>query len=302
VISNLAVSDCDGWVDQYLDHLRVERGLCPRTLAAYASDLTRVRRELERQGLDLDRADVGALSGVLVQVARAGLSARSQARLLSSLRGLFAYLKQERLVAAAPTQLIASPRLARKLPSLLSRDEVLRLLHTPAPGTPRGVRDAAMLQVMYAAGLRVSELVELELRDLDLRAGYLAVLGKGGKRRLVPLGRPACAALERYLREVRGAWAGPNARRVFLTARRKSMTRQAFWKLIKQYAAAAGIRKRMTPHMLRHSFATHLLQGGADLRAVQTMLGHADISTTQIYTHVTGDHLRAMHARCHPRA
>ena len=295
------MSECDAWVDQYLDHLRVERGLSRRTLAAYAADLRRVRGELALHGLDLDRADVGSLSGVLVQVARAGLSARSQARLLSSLRGLFAYLKQERLIPAVPTQLIASPRLARKLPSLLTRDEVLRLLHTPGEGTPRGVRDTAMLQVMYAAGLRVSELVELELRDLELRMGYLTVLGKGGKRRMVPLGRPACAALERYLREVRGAWARPNERRVFLTARHKSMTRQAFWKLIKRYAAAAGIRKRMTPHMLRHSFATHLLQGGADLRAVQTMLGHADISTTQIYTHVTGDHLRAMHARCHPR-
>ena len=158
-----------------------------------------------------------------------------------------------------------------------------------------------MLQVMYAAGLRVSELVGLRVSDLDLRAGYLTVLGKGRKRRLVPLGRPACAAALHYLGEVRGRWAAPNEVRMFLTERRSSMTRQGFWKIIKRYAAAAGIAKRMTPHMLRHSFATHLLQGGADLRAVQTLLGHADISTTQIYTHVTEGHLRAMHERCHPR-
>jgi integrase/recombinase XerD len=296
------VTASDHWLDLYLDHLRVERGLSKRTLEAYAADLCRVLALLSERGQDLARADGAAVNAVLLQLSRAGLGARSQARLLSSLRGLFRYLKDEGLTAVDPTQLVVSPRLTRKLPSLLTQDEVLRLLHAPDVTTARGLRDAAMLQVMYAAGLRVSELVGLEIADLELRSGYLTVLGKGRKRRLVPLGRPACAALERYLRQARGAWARPAERHVFLTARRKGMTRQAFWKLIKQYAAAAGIRKRMTPHMLRHSFATHLLQGGADLRAVQTMLGHADISTTQIYTHVTGDHLRAMHARCHPRA
>jgi integrase/recombinase XerD len=295
------VTASDGWIDLYLDHLRVERGLCGRTLEAYASDLCRVLVLLQARGQDLASADAGGISAVLVQLSRAGLGARSQARLLSSVRGLFRHLREERLIDADPTELVLSPRVTRKLPSLLTRDETLALLHAPDLRSARGVRDAAMLHVMYAAGLRVSELVGLQVGDLDLRAGHLTVLGKGGKRRLVPLGRPACAALEHYLREVRGAWARPSERRVFLTARRNGLTRQAFWKLIKQYAAAAGIRKRMTPHMLRHSFATHLLQGGADLRAVQTMLGHADISTTQIYTHVTGDHLRAMHARCHPR-
>jgi integrase/recombinase XerD len=295
------VTASDGWVDLYLDHLRIERGLSRRTLEAYSADLCRVLALLEADGQDLARADAAAITAVLVRLSRDGLGARSQARLLSSLRGLFRYLKEEGLTAVNPTQLVLSPRLTRRLPSLLTRDEVLRLLEAPDVKTARGTRDAAMLQVMYAAGLRVSELVGLEIGDLELRAGYLTVLGKGSKRRLVPLARPACAALDLYLAEARSAWAKPGERRVFLTARRKGMTRQAFWKLIKQYAAAAGIRKRMTPHMLRHSFATHLLQGGADLRAVQTMLGHADISTTQIYTHVTGDHLRAMHARCHPR-
>jgi integrase/recombinase XerD len=296
------VAASDGWLDQYLDHLRVERALSRRTLEAYAADLSRVAALLQARGQDLVAADATAISAVLVELSRSGLGARSQARLLSSLRGLFRYLKDEGVTPVDPTQLVLSPKLTRKLPSLLTRDEVMRLLQAPDPSGARGVRDAAMLQVMYAAGLRVSELVGLELGDVDLRASYVRVLGKGKKRRLVPLARPACAALERYVREVRVGWARPGERCVFLTARRKGMTRQAFWKLIKQYAAAAGIRKRMTPHMLRHSFATHLLQGGADLRAVQTMLGHADVSTTQIYTHVTGDHLRAMHARCHPRA
>lgn len=298
---SIDVETCDGWVDLYLDHLRVERGLSERTLTAYAADIRRVVVLLQAQGKSLAQADAGAISAVLVQLSQGGLGARSQARLLSSVRGLFRHLKDEGLTANVPTQLVDSPRLARKLPSLLTQEEVVRLLGTPDVATARGVRDSAMLEVMYAAGLRVSELVGLELSDLNLRAGCLNVLGKGRKRRLVPLGRRACAALDRYLTEVRGVLARPDERKVFLTSRRKGMTRQAFWKRIKQYAAAAGIRKRMTPHMLRHSFATHLLQGGADLRAVQTMLGHADISTTQIYTHVTGDHLRAMHARCHPR-
>jgi integrase/recombinase XerD len=295
------VTASDGWIDLYLDHLRVERGLSGRTLEAYAADLCRVLALLQARGQDLATADAGGISAVLVQLSRAGLGARSQARLLSSVRGLFRHLREERLIDADPTELVLSPRVTRKLPSLLTQDETLRLLHAPDIRSARGVRDAAMLHVMYASGLRVSELVGLQVGDLDLRAGHLTVLGKGSKRRLVPLGRPACAALEHYLREVRGAWARPAERLVFLTARRSGMTRQAFWKLIKQYAAAAGIRKRMTPHMLRHSFATHLLQGGADLRAVQTLLGHTDIGTTQIYTHVTGDHLRAMHAHCHPR-
>jgi integrase/recombinase XerD len=291
----------DGWIDLYLDHLRVERGLSERTLAAYAADIRRAVEWLHARGQSLEQADAGSISGLLVQVSQGGLSARSQARLLSSLRGLFRYLKDEGLTSSVPTQLVSPPRLSRRLPSLLTQDEVVRLLQAPDLATARGVRDAAMLELMYAAGLRVSELVGIELGDLDLRTGTVSAFGKGRKRRLVPVGRRACAAVERYLAEVRGAWAAPQERKVFLTLRRKSMTRQAFWKLIKQYAVAAGISKRMTPHMLRHSFATHVLQGGADLRAVQTMLGHADISTTQIYTHVTGDHLRAMHERCHPR-
>ncbi|MFI5306941.1 MAG: site-specific tyrosine recombinase XerD [Polyangiales bacterium] len=292
----------DAWVDGYLDHLRVERCLAERSLSAYASDLSRVLARLNVHGISLAAVDSGAISTVLVELARAGLGARSQARLLSSLRGLFRHLEDESLIEHSPMQLVVSPKVTRKLPSLLTRDEVLRLLSAPELTTPRGLRDAAMMHVMYAAGLRVSELVGLRLGDLELGAGYLTVLGKGDKRRLVPLGGAACELVQRYLTEVRPKWTRPNEPRVFLTWRKRGLTRQAFWKALKQYAAAAGIRKVLKPHMLRHSFATHLLQGGADLRAVQTMLGHADISTTQIYTHVTGDGLRAMHSRCHPRA
>jgi integrase/recombinase XerD len=291
----------DAWVDGYLEHLQVERGLSPRTLAAYAADLARVRAELGNKGYTLHDADTGAISGVLVQLSQQGLAARSQARLVSSLRGLFRHLHAERAIERDPMQLIASPKRAHKLPSLLQLREVLALLAAPDRNTPRGLRDAAMLLTMYAAGLRVSELVGLPVADVDLRGGFVSVLGKGGKRRLVPLDRSACSAIEAYRQQVRPLWARPTEPRLFLTSRRKPMTRQGFWKLIRAYGRAAGIAKRLTPHVLRHSFATHLLQGGADLRAVQAMLGHADIGTTQIYTHVTGDHVRAMHERCHPR-
>lgn len=291
----------DAWVDGYLEHLQVERGLSPRTLAAYASDLARVRAELGEAGRTLGDADAGAISGVLVQLSRQGLAARSQARLVSSLRGLFRHLHAERAIAADPMTLVSSPKRSRRLPSLLSQNDVMALLAAPDRDTPRGLRDAAMLLTLYAAGLRVSELVGMKLADVDVRGGFVTVLGKGGKRRVVPLDGTACNAIELYRQQVRPLWARPNEARLFLTALRKPMTRQGFWKLIRGYGRAAGIAKRLTPHVLRHSFATHLLQGGADLRAVQAMLGHADIGTTQIYTHVTGDHVRAMHARCHPR-
>lgn len=189
----------------------------------------------------------------------------------------------------------------RKLPDILSDDEVLRLLEAPRGDKPNRVRDRAMLHTMYAAGLRVSELVGLDLRDVNLAEGFVAALGKGNKRRIVPIGDHARVTLVEYLTDVRPRWASPSGRACFVTARGKAMTRQGFWRIVKKYAAAAGITKPISPHKLRHSFATHLLSGGADLRSVQAMLGHSDISTTQIYTHVTGDHLRKMHERYHPR-
>ncbi len=289
------------WIDMYLDHLKVERGLGEKTIEAYAGDIARFVAHLDREGRALDTADVGTLAAMLLSLSKAGLSARSQARFLSSLRGLYKHLLSERLVTADPTALIDAPKLGRKLPALLNASEVLRLLATPGEQSPRGVRDTAMLHVMYAAGLRVTELVTLQLGDVDLRAGFVTAFGKGKKRRVVPLGVPAQAALSRYLSEVRPGWARPGDDHVFVTHAKRAMTRQGFWKLIKRYGRAAGITKRLSPHMLRHSFATHLLQGGADLRVVQTLLGHSDITTTQVYTHVTGDHLRQSHQRFHPR-
>lgn len=291
----------DGALDEYIQHLRVERGLSRHTVDGYASDLIKFGGWLADDGVVLDKVDEAIVAGFLVSLSHGGLSARTQARALSSVRGFFRFLVEERRVARDPTELLEGPKLLAKLPDILNREEVLRLLQAPAGDKANRVRDRAMLHTMYAAGLRVSELVDLDLGDVNLDEGFLAVLGKGSKRRIVPLGAHAREAMTLYLAEIRPAWAGPSERACFVTARGKSMTRQSFWSIVKKYAKAAGITKSISPHKLRHSFATHLLAGGADLRSVQTMLGHADISTTQIYTHVSGDHLRKMHERYHPR-
>lgn len=295
--------DDDVLLDGYLAHLRVERGLAQRSVEAYASDLIRfavfVRQDLTKTFAVIDSGDVAAW---LVSLSRAGISARAQARKLSALRGFYKFLVAERHVSADPTALVTGPRLPRKLPHVLSFAEVEMLLRAPDPATPRGCRDAAMTQLLYASGLRVSELVGLKLTDIDLDQCVVSALGKGDKRRLVPFGEVARDALQRYLREVRPRWAvrGESVH-LFLTERGTGMTRQGFWKLLGRYARSAGINKPISPHKLRHSFATHLLERGADLRAVQTMLGHADIATTQVYTHVTSEHMREAHARFHPR-
>lgn len=294
------MAERDLLVDAYLTHLKVERGLARATVEAYAADLAGLVRFLEREGIELADVDAAAISAWLLELSRGGLGARSQARHLSAARGLFKWLLAEREIARDPTELIDAPKLLRKLPAVLTREEVAALLAVPDRSDPRGRRDQAMLHTMYAAGLRVSELVGLRLGDANLESGFVQVLGKGDKRRIVPLGVPAKKRIEAWLAD-RGAWAKPNESALFVTSRGGPMTRQGFWKLIKRYAAAAGIVKPISPHKLRHSFATHLLLGGADLRAVQTMLGHADIGTTQVYTHVTGDHLGRMHARYHPR-
>lgn len=291
----------DGALDDYIQHLRVERGLSRHTVDGYASDLAKFAKWLEADGVVLDKVDEPVVAGFLVSLSQKGLSARTQARALSSVRGFFRFLVQERRHPHDPTELLEGPRLLTKLPDILNRDEVLRLLHAPAGDKLNRVRDRAMLHTMYAAGLRVSELVNLDLGDVNLEDGFVAVLGKGNKRRIVPLGAHARAAMAEYLAKARTKWAHPSSRACFVTARGKAMTRQGFWAIVKKYARAAGITKPISPHKLRHSFATHLLAGGADLRSVQTMLGHADISTTQIYTHVSGDHLRKMHERYHPR-
>jgi len=291
----------DGALDDYIQHLRVERGLSRHTVNAYATDLVKLGKWLAAERVVLDKVDETVVAGFLVSLSQQGLSARTQARALSSSRGFFRFLVQERRHPNDPTELLEGPRMLAKLPDILNRDEVLRLLQAPAGDKPNRVRDRAMLHTMYAAGLRVSELVDLDLGDVNLEEGFVAVLGKGNKRRIVPVGAHARVAMGEYLTKVRGKWARPASRECFVTARGKAMTRQGFWAIVKKYARASGITKPISPHKLRHSFATHLLAGGADLRSVQTMLGHADISTTQIYTHVTGDHLRKMHERYHPR-
>jgi integrase/recombinase XerD len=237
----------------------------------------------------------------LSNLSKRGISRRSQARALSSLRGFFRHLQKERLIELDPTEDVDSPRQSRSLPMVLGESEIARLLKAPDLQKPAGIRDVAMLHTMYAAGLRVSELVTIRLGDLDLNAGFLAVTGKGEKRRVIPIGEWAIDAIEHYLKDVRGLWAIAGESTLFLTNRKKQMTRQGFWLIVKKYAAKAGIEKAPSPHKIRHSFATHLLEGGADLRSVQALLGHANIVTTQIYTHVTTSHLVDVHRRHHPR-
>lgn len=293
----------DRWVDAYLDHLRVERGLAQRTVGAYASDLARLLAHAESEGISEPR-QLGprVVSSFLVELGRAGVSARSAARLLSAVRGWCRFLVKENVLASDPCALVERPRLGRRLPQTLTVEEVVRLLEAPGRTSARNRRDRAMLHVMYAAGLRVSELVGLQLGDVDKRRGVVSAFGKGNKRRLVPLGEPALEALDEYLADrERHRWASRSAV-LFLSPRGRALTRQAFFKRVRLHARSVGITKVVSPHKLRHSFATHLLEGGADLRSVQAMLGHADISTTEVYTHVVGDHARRAYRRAHPRA
>jgi integrase/recombinase XerD len=290
----------DGWIDAYLDHLRVERALARNTLDAYSRDL---RALVEHTGeIEPRDIDSGMIAELLVGNVRRGFGARSSARQLSALRGFFRFLVRERAIPTDPTKPVDRPRLARKLPRVLTFEEIERLLAIPDVTKPRGIRDAAMIHLMYASGLRVSELVGLKVGDLDTRAGLVSAFGKGGKRRLVPVGEAALEHAATYLREVRPKVVRPNDPTLFVSPRGGPLTRQGFWKLLKAYARAAGITTPISPHKLRHSFATHLLRNGADLRAVQAMLGHADLGTTEIYTRVAQDHIRAAHARAHPRA
>jgi integrase/recombinase XerD len=294
----------DQAIQQFLDHLRVERELTPATVEAYGRDLARFSHFVA--GRTVKAADAVRPIDVLdflVHLTEKKLSARSQARRLIALRQLFKFLKAERITAIDPTEDIDLPRFGRKLPDFLSVDEVDRLLAAPDRRTPRGARDGAMIETLYATGLRVSELVKLRLRDVNLDAGYLMTMGKGRKQRLVPVGEAAIASVRAYLEAARATHVRARAvDTVFVTHHGRAMTRQGFWKLLGRYAVAAGIRKRISPHKLRHSFATHLVERGADLRAVQAMLGHADIGTTEIYTHVSRGHLRSVYDRFHPRA
>lgn len=290
----------DALADLYLSHLRVERALSPLTVEAYGRDLARLAAFAEERGVSDARAiDLGLISAWLRSLARAGLGPRSAARHLSALRGLVRFGLREGVLTVDPTAHAARPRFGRRLPRALAEHEMLRLIEAPDPSTLRGLRDRAMLSVTYAAGLRVSELTRLTLGDVDFDRGVVAAFGKGGKRRLVPLGEVALEHLGAYLQARQDRRPSPL---LFPSPRGGALTRQGFWKIVRRYARAAGIRGSVHPHQLRHSFATHLLSGGADLRSVQTLLGHADVATTEIYTHVTRDHVRQAHKRSHPRA
>ena len=293
-------------IERFLDTLWIEQGVARNTLAAYRSDLSLFARALQRDGRTLPAAGSGDIQEYLAARHRAGpktpFSARSQARLLSALRRYYRFLVRERLRADDPTALIGAPRLGRPLPKTLSAGDVDKLLAAPDTADTLGLRDRAMLELMYASGLRVTELVRLPTHQLNLQRGVVQVIGKGGRERLVPIGEEAAHWLERYLRQGRQELLGhAPAEAVFVSRRGAGMSRQNFWMLIKRYARQAGVSAKLSPHTLRHAFATHLLEHGADLRAVQMLLGHRDLSTTQIYTHVTRARLKSLHEKHHPR-
>lgn len=288
-------------VDAFLDYLGAEVGLAERTRAAYRADLVDFAAFAARQGL----AEPAAVRRPVVtlylfSLRRQGRSPATVARRLAALRSFYRFLTREGRVPADPTEDVAAPKRGERLPKVLSVEEVVRLLEQPDPSTPEGLRDRAALELLYSSGLRVSELVGLDVGDVDLEAELVRVVGKGNRERVVPLGTHAVRALETYLKLGRphlARSAGP----LFVGRAGRRLSRQWVWALLRRYARAAGITRRVTPHVLRHSFATHLLEGGADLRSVQELLGHANIATTQVYTHLSRPHLREVFDRSHPR-
>ena len=291
-------------LDDYITHLMVERNRSRATLAAYRRDLERFLKETPLEGpRSLAALTPPDITGYMKKLRDTGLSAASTARSLAAIKGFYRYLEGLNIVVSNPAETVEAPKLWKTIPQTLSVDEVDRLLCAPDKSTPRGLRDSAMLETMYATGLRVSELVSLVVKDVNFEMGYLSVIGKGSKKRSVPMGETALETIKEYRTSSRqklmpGKWADA----LFVTRRGEPMSRQSFWKVIKQYALKAGITKDISPHSLRHSFATHLLERGADLRSVQRMLGHSDISTTQIYTHVAKSRMKDVYKKAHPRA
>ncbi|MGD9133611.1 MAG: site-specific tyrosine recombinase XerD [Desulfobacterales bacterium] len=293
----------DDLIDQFLNYLLVEKGLAKKTLEAYSRDIIRYRHFLaENKSTAFSEEDTPLILKHLILLRKAGLTPRSRARHLVAIRGLYRFLVQEKILRNDPARLIDLPKSGLKLPHVLSKEEIELLLEAPDTDKPIGVRDAAMLELLYAAGLRVSELINLKLQDINLEAGFVRIFGKGSRERIVPIGVHAREKVNTYLKTVKSRRLKKTTSPYLFIARGdKPMTRQGFWKLLRRYAMRAGLKTKITPHSFRHSFASHLLEGGADLRAVQIMLGHVDISTTQIYTHVTRDHLKKLHQKFHPR-
>lgn len=291
-----------GLIRTYLDNTWLEKGLSKHTLSAYSSDLELFSRWLTNRNASLGNTSQTDIQAYLAHMLTTGSNARSTARFLSCIRGFYRFLLREKLIQLDPTLDIQSPKLGRSLPKFLSEHEVEKLLAAPDPADPVGLRDRAMLEILYACGLRVSELTGLTMGSLNLRQGVVRVTGKGNKERLIPMGQEAIAWLDRYTAEARPVLLDNHpAEILFPSNRAQPMTRQTFWHRIKLYARKADIRTTLSPHTLRHAFATHLLNHGADLRSVQLLLGHSDLSTTQIYTHVAQARMQALHAQHHPR-
>ena len=294
----------DKLVDSFLNYLLVERGLSSNTMESYSRDLRKFADYLEQEGIaDIARVDSVVVISFMVHLREHGLGSRTTGRNLSAVRMFFRFLTREGVLVIDPTINIESPRIRPHLPTVLNLTEVDSLLSQPDQTTSRGLRDKAMLEVLYATGVRVSELIALTKENLNLEVGYLVTFGKGSKERVVPLGETAVDHLNDYFTHGRPhLLKNRSSRFVFLNGSGNGLTRQGFWKIIRRYALKAGIGKNLSPHTLRHSFATHLLEHGADLRSVQMMLGHADIATTQIYTHLTQERLKKIHHQYHPRA
>ena len=293
----------DAELNQFYQHLSAERGLAPLTVAAYASDLQDFWQFAEAQGVTAWGAvSLSQLQDYLAALEGRGLSARSRARKLSALRQFFRFLQREEKLKANLVELLDSPRLPRRLPKVLGEDEVATLLQGPDPATPLGQRDAALLELLYATGLRVSELVGLTLKQLDLRRGVVRPLGKGSKERVVPMVAQATEKIELFLAQGRDQLLkGRQSPYLFVNGRGGKLSRQGFWKILKHYALKQGLGA-LSPHTLRHSMATHLLSRGANLRVIQLLLGHADLATTQIYTHLDAARLKKAHEKSHPRS
>ena len=286
----------------FLDFCRMEKGLAENSVSSYALDLERFTAFSGGREIPVPET-AEQIQAYLDSLYAAGLAGRSVARHLTTIRNFYRHLQREQVMAHNPTELMGAPKIGQALPHYLNAGDMERLLEAPPAATPNGMRDRAMLQLLYASGLRVSELCAVELNDLNLTLGYLRVTGKGNKQRLVPMGQTAIRAIEAYVTGGRPAvLKGRASRYIFVTSRGSKMTRQGFWKLLAAHGKSCGLFHNLSPHVLRHTFATHLLEGGADLRSVQTMLGHADIGTTQIYTHVARGRLRAVVDRHHPRA
>ena len=286
----------------FLDYLSVEKGLSANTILSYGRDLNKYVSFLRRHKADWARADEATVARFIRDESRAGLQARSLARLISALRTFYRFLVLDGFIGKDPTSSLSSPKTWLNLPKFLTVPEVEGLLRQPDLNDPGGVRDRAMLEVLYATGLRASEIINLKPADINIDEGYVVCRGKGGKERIVPVGGTAAAAVRLYRDEVRPGLDRKSSPALFLTRRGEPFTRQGFWKMLAGHARRAGLSAEVSPHVLRHSFATHLLERGADLRSVQLMLGHSQITTTQIYTHVTRERLRQVYDKFHPRA